>query len=281
MCYLCDTRGEGMIWYKNPKNYARRMYKRRKHFEKPMEVARGIEREVTESEWETLLMEAINSKCNGDLVDYENRIREIDDNYKQAEGIQVLPLKECFEIVDIATPLAAMSCMCRRYTRGIEEDEKTFSCLGVGPGMFKWERWQERYRGGAVFMSPDEAKKWLTYWDKRGMVHILMTYRGQMGGICNCDYPVCMPIRHRLDYGIEHAVTKAEYVISIDDDLCNGCGNCIKRCQFGAIRLDVTRRKANIDQMRCFGCGLCENGCPQSALSLIDRKSSPILREVW
>jgi hypothetical protein len=44
------------------------------------------------------------------------------------------------------------------------------------------ERWL-RY-GGAISYDPDEAKEWLVKWNKKGMVHILMTW-GSHGGICN------------------------------------------------------------------------------------------------
>ena len=55
---------------------------------------------------------------------------------------------------------------------------------------------------------------------------------------------------------------KSHYVAKVDYDECNGCGVCVQRCQFGAIKFEVTQGKTNIDHMRCFGCGLCETGCP-------------------
>ena len=48
--------------------------------------------------------------------------------------------------------------------------------------------------------------------DKRGYVHIIMQ-EGQdfIGGLCNCDYPACHPIRFRLDYGLSSYLVKGEY----------------------------------------------------------------------
>jgi len=74
---------------------------------------------------------------------------------------------------------------------------------------------------------------------------------------------------------------KGHHVALVDFDICNGCGICAQRCQFGALKMNVTQDKANIDQMRCFGCGLCETGCPRKAIYLKERKDLPGLEEVW
>jgi len=147
--------------------------------------------------------------------------------------------------------------------------------------MLKWERWPERYKGGVKFMSPDEVKEWLTYWDTQGMVHMIMNYGGQIGGICNCDYPDCVIIRYRLDYGLNNALIKGHYVAAVDYDKCNGCGVCVQRCQFGALKFEITMDKVNIDQYRCFGCGVCATGCPREAITLVDRISLPALKDEW
>jgi NAD-dependent dihydropyrimidine dehydrogenase PreA subunit len=274
MCAICELRGEGQKWYLNPKNYARTMYKRRKPGQRPQ----------TESAAGTgdVLMEAIDAKCDGDLPRYQQLVAEVDEGYqKHGSTCQVLPLEDCYEVLEIASPLAAMACICRKKVRGLEEDESNYSCLGIGTGMFKWERWPERYRGGVKFLSKAEAREWLKKWNDAGMVQMIMNYGGQIGGICNCDYPDCMIIRHSLDYGIKNALFKAEYVAKVDYDECTGCGKCVQRCQFGAIKFEVTTDKSNIDQYRCYGCGVCATGCPVEAIRMLDRTTIPALREVW
>jgi len=102
-----------------------------------------------------------------------------------------------------------------------------------------------------------------------------------IGGICNCDYPDCISIRQRLDYDLQGALLKGHHVAKVNYEECNGCGECISRCQFGAIKKEVTTDKANIDMFKCFGCGLCETGCPKGAVTLVERSSLPALRNVW
>lgn len=276
MCWVCELRGEGMIWYLNPGNYARSMYKLRPPGQEPV-----VESTPAEG-GESVLTEAIEAKCNGDMKRYAELIKQFDDAFVTGGSqCSVLTLEDCLKIVDIGSPVAPMHCICRKRTRGREENEKTYSCLGIGTGMLKWERWPERYKGGVKFMSPDEAKDWLRYWDKRGMVHMVMNYGGQIGGICNCDYPDCIMIRYRLDYGMDQCLIKGHYVAEVDYDNCNGCGVCVQRCQFGATKLEITIDKVNIDQYRCFGCGVCATACPRDALTMIDRDSLPALKDIW
>jgi len=176
-----------------------------------------------------------------------------------------------------------MMCICRKNFRGEEANNlKEYSCLGFGTGMLKWERWPERYKGGVEFMSPSQAKEWLEYWNKRGYVHIIMQEGGDfIGGLCMCDYPTCVAIRNRLDYGLVYSTVKAEYVAVVDYDACHGCGDCVMRCQFGALRYEVALDKANIEPFKCFGCGLCETKCPRGAIRLEPRKSFPALANAW
>jgi len=51
-------------------------------------------------------------------------------------------------------------------------------------------------------------------------------------------------------------------VARIDPELCTGCGTCVERCRFGAMRMGP-EGKAVVDELRCEGCGLCFLVCPQ------------------
>jgi ferredoxin len=60
----------------------------------------------------------------------------------------------------------------------------------------------------------------------------------------------------------------SNYYAVEDIDLCNGCGNCEKRCQVRAARVSEQKKKASVDLNRCIGCGLCIPTCPPRARSL-------------
>lgn len=60
----------------------------------------------------------------------------------------------------------------------------------------------------------------------------------------------------------------------IDYRKCNGCGICVKNCQFGALKMVDNKPKLN--KFTCEGCGVCEILCPQKAIKLKSVKNGKI-----
>jgi ferredoxin len=56
---------------------------------------------------------------------------------------------------------------------------------------------------------------------------------------------------------------KFYHSVRLDEDLCKGCINCIKRCPTQAIR--VQDGKARINKKFCIDCGACIRVCPHHA----------------
>jgi NAD-dependent dihydropyrimidine dehydrogenase PreA subunit len=282
MCYLCDEYGDSNhgngIWYLNPYNYARNMYKLRMPGEKM--TGPGVYLEGGKKGGRSMpeLLEALEK---GDQQEYNEIRQEMHNNIFTGGGAQVLPLKDADKVLELCSPIGLIACICRkRYRARDERNELEYTCMGMGVGMLKWERWPERYKGGVRFVSVDEAKEWNHEMDKRGFCHLLMMFGAPfIGGFCQCDYPDCESLRNGVDFGI--GLLKSHYVAQVDYDICNGCGICAQRCQWGALKFEVTSGKANIDQFKCYGCGICETGCPRGAIKLIERKSLPALAEVW
>ena len=61
----------------------------------------------------------------------------------------------------------------------------------------------------------------------------------------------------------------------VDQELCVGCGRCIKICAHGAP--SITDRKASIDHNKCVGCGRCIGICPKDAVKSASDESNDIL----
>ena len=292
MCYLCDEYGDpkvgGGLWYLNPKNYARQMYTLRAPGGEARS-ARGAETSGDIEQRTKGIADLLEAMEKGDREEYESIKVQMNENRRRSgsEG-QVVSLADADRILELCSPIALIACVCRKGQRGIDErSELEYTCMGMGVGMLKWERWPERYKGGVKFVNIEEAKEWNHRMDKRGMVHLLMLAGAPyIGGFCQCDYPDCNAIRRVVDFGSAGAfgavgTLKGHSVAQVDYDVCNGCGICVQRCQFGALKFEVTSDKANIDQFKCYGCGLCQTGCPRGAIKLFDRKSLPALVEVW
>ncbi len=63
-------------------------------------------------------------------------------------------------------------------------------------------------------------------------------------------------------------------VIQIDEDLCNGCGNCVTGCHEGALQL-IDGKARLIGDNLCDGLGACIGECPVGAIEFIEREATP------
>ena len=277
MCDWCHRFGEeGGNWHLNPANYARRLYKIRKE----ESAAPGAEANPQTTLDEAISPELLEAKENNDLVTYHRLVKELEEAAYRVHFGQVVTLDELLKALDLVYPICLMACGCRRISQGLS-DEENFTCIGMGPGMYKWERWPETYRGGVEFVHPDDARELLSKLNKRGFVQTVFTFgTPYLAGICNCEYPDCLAIRHRLDYGIK-TLWKGHLVARVQPELCTGCGVCASRCQFRAINLNPSTNVAYIDMSQCFGCGQCLNACKPEAISLVERRSMPALANAW
>jgi NAD-dependent dihydropyrimidine dehydrogenase PreA subunit len=61
-------------------------------------------------------------------------------------------------------------------------------------------------------------------------------------------------------------------IIKIDDDKCNGCGECIPNCPEGAIQV-IDGKARLISDLFCDGLGACIGHCPEGAIKIEEREA--------
>lgn len=49
---------------------------------------------------------------------------------------------------------------------------------------------------------------------------------------------------------------------------CLGCGDCVAKCQFGAIVMNTANGLPEVDENRCTGCGACAKACPRGVIEV-------------
>lgn len=58
-------------------------------------------------------------------------------------------------------------------------------------------------------------------------------------------------------------------LITVNEDLCNGCGNCVTGCAEGALAI-VDGKAKLVNEVFCDGLGACLGECPTGALKVIE-----------
>ncbi len=65
---------------------------------------------------------------------------------------------------------------------------------------------------------------------------------------------------------------KLRNIISIDEEKCTGCGQCVLDCAEGALQIIDGKAKL-VGEIYCDGLGACLSGCPTGALTVTQREA--------
>lgn len=61
-------------------------------------------------------------------------------------------------------------------------------------------------------------------------------------------------------------------IVKIDEDLCNGCGDCVPNCHEGALQI-IDGKARLISELMCDGLGACLGHCPMGAITIEKREA--------
>jgi len=63
-------------------------------------------------------------------------------------------------------------------------------------------------------------------------------------------------------------------IVHIDDELCDGCGDCVPSCHEGALQI-IDNKARLVSDLMCDGLGACLGHCPQGAITIEKREAEP------
>ncbi|MBM3745755.1 MAG: 4Fe-4S ferredoxin [Acidobacteria bacterium] len=290
MCQFCHEHGEGKKWYLQMKNYADELL----HQElsaKQKEVTRAN----TRAEWvgrfwecfekpavtgvpKTLMEIGMALAPTAELRGPGASEAEVLEGRQITHFGQVIPIEDVEKIIDQADSITRIPCGCRFLTTG-----KTNAryCFGLGASISGGLKGVPDAASSLEVLDKEEAKRVIREYDQEGLIHSIWTgVTPYLIGICNCDRD-CMAYKTYIEQRGAPYFFRAEYVCRVDPDLCNGCKDCIKQCQFGAQFYSSLLGKVYIDPTRCFGCGVCRPACATSAIQLIPREEDSQAAGVW
>jgi len=180
---------------------------------------------------------------------------------------ELLPEENIRELIKGADPIAVIPCSCRRSMR--ECDAPLDVCLQFNRGA--------EYainRGAGNRISAEEAIAIADRAEEVGLIHTWpMAAYGRLNEICNCCRDCCAIFAIGIKLGnMEQILEKSRFRAEVDQELCNGCQDCVERCFFEAIEIKKSstsrKLKATVDRAKCFGCGLCAVVCDPGAITM-------------
>ena len=177
--------------------------------------------------------------------------------------LHIHPYEQASTLLETAQSWAVRDCLCRVWQNSIGKgcDHPVEVCLLFSPSEGAFDD-SEIDR----VIDKEEALRILHEAEDSGLVHTTMNFGDQPYNICNCCTCSCAILRGVAEFGIPAAIARSDFHAVVRAGLCDGCGQCTDRCQFGA--LELSGDVVTIHKGRCVGCGLCAAECPTGALYL-------------
>jgi len=180
----------------------------------------------------------------------------------------ILPYDDVRAILLEAKTFKANECICR-----LQQEELGKKCAYPTKVCLSFSGHERAPAPGDI--SQAEALALLEMTEQVGLVHTVSNVMEGVGYVCNCCGCCCGILRGITDWGIADSVAFANYYAVIDPTFCADCGNCIERCQVGAI--SAGDGFSLVDRARCIGCGLCVTGCPNDVARLERKPQAEIV----
>jgi electron transport complex protein RnfB len=186
-------------------------------------------------------------------------------------GIEIFPYERATQLLESAKAWGVRDCICRVQQKLVGKgcDRPVENCLVFAPveGVFDNSTTTRT-------ITKSQALDILHQAEEAGLVHSPGNYRDGNYYICNCCTCCCGVLRNVAEFNVPTAIASSDFVVVVDASVCAGCGDCLARCQFGA--LAVPDDICLVDPGRCVGCGLCAGVCPTEALHLERRAQGEI-----
>lgn len=86
------------------------------------------------------------------------------------------------------------------------------------------------------------------------------------------------PVTRMYPIAVRETFAGARGHVEFDENLCNQCGNCARRCPAVAIELNKEKKEWILHPDRCIVCEVCAEVCPKSAITIDPKWRAPFYK---
>lgn len=182
--------------------------------------------------------------------------------------VHILDFEKAGHIIKTARHIAIGMCYCRHKMKHVERNcaaPINDICMTFGNAADSLIRHNYARRADAP-----EALEILHKAYDYNLVQCGENVKNDVSFICNCCGCCCEALVAVRKFGSLRPLETTGFLPFLHDELCLGCGKCVRACQVDAIKLCENEDKMipMIDENICLGCGLCVRACPNKSLIL-------------
>jgi NAD-dependent dihydropyrimidine dehydrogenase PreA subunit len=186
------------------------------------------------------------------------------------KSLYILDYERATEVIKTASHIGVGTCYCRHKKEHVGEacDAPMEICMtfnNTADSLIK--------HGYAKRITEDECLDLLDLAKKHNLVQFGENVQNNVAFICNCCSCCCEALVGARKTGFSQSI-RSNFIASVIDELCIGCGKCVEVCPMEALSLisknDINKNKkiAILTGENCIGCGVCVNACNPDAIEM-------------
>ncbi len=195
-------------------------------------------------------------------------------------ALYVLDYERASEVIESATHMAVGTCYCRHKMLHMNKvcNAPLDICMTFNNTAASLIR-----HGIARPVDQKEGHDLLQKAYDHKLVQFGENVREQVNFICNCCACCCEAMIAARKFAILNPVHTTNFIPEVSVLECNGCGKCVDICPVEAMTLTSAnhpkkpkKKKAVLNEEICLGCGICVKSCDKGLIQLKSREKRVI-----